>query len=134
MTPKLYQALKQNRLQQISPVVRGHVSTYFEWLKSIRPEEVVDAIEQGKTPQQAYKDLGLSPLRLGIAAARGFLKVAPKYQTQLREAATLNLAYLTLQFENPATYNTIRQYGSRGKQFMETWIKGSLEILGVKTD
>jgi hypothetical protein len=134
MTPKLYEALKQQRLQQVNPIARSHINTYFEWLKTIKPEEVVDAIEQGTTPEQAYKALGLSPLRLGIAAARGFLKVAKKYQNQLRQVATLNLALLTLRFENPSTYAIIQRYGNRGTQFLNTWIKGSLGILGVKTD
>ena len=134
MTPKLYELLKQQRLQQVNPIARSHVSTYFEWLKSIRPEDVVDAIEQGKTPEQAYKALGISPIRLGIAAARGFLKVAKKYQDQLRQVATLDTALLTLQFENPPTYAIIKQYGDRGTQFLNTWINGSLGILGVKTD
>jgi hypothetical protein len=133
MTPKLYEALKQQRLQQVNPVARSHVNTYFEWLKSIRPEEVVDAIQQGTTPQQAYRNLGISPIRLGIAAARGFLKVAKKYQEQLRQVATLDLALLTLRFENPSTYAILKQYGDRGTQFLQTWIQGSLEILGVQT-
>lgn len=134
MTPKLYEALKQQRLAHINPIVRSHVNTYFEWLKSIRPEDVIDAIDRGTTPEQAYKALGISPIRLGIAAARGFLKVAKGYQQQLREVATLDLALLTLQFENPPTYNLIRQYSDRGTQFLETWVKGSLQILGIKTD
>lgn len=134
ITPKLYEALKQQRLAHINPIVRSHVNTYFEWLKSIKPGDVIDAIEQGTTPEQAYKALGISPIRLGIAAAKGFLKVAKGHQQQLREVATLDLAMLTLQFENPATYALIKQYGDRGTQFLNTWIKGSLGILGVKTD
>jgi len=134
MTPKLYEALKQQRLQQVNPIARSHVATYFEWLKSLKPGEVIDAIEQGTTPEQAYKALGISPLRLGIAAARGFLKVAKKYQDQLRQVATLDLALLTLRFENPPTYALIMQYGDRGTQFLKTWIKGSLKLLGVETD
>lgn len=134
MTPKLYETLKQQRLKNVSPIVRTHIGTYFDWLKSIRPEDVVDAIDKGTTPEQAYKTLGLNPMRFGIAAARGFLKVAKKYQDQLRQIATLDMALLTLRFENPRTYAIITRYGDRGTQFLNTWIKGSLQILGVKTD
>lgn len=134
MTPKLYETLKQQRLQKVNPIVRTHISTYFDWLKSIKPEDVVDAIDKGTTPEQAYKAMGFNPMRFGIAAARGFLKVAKKYQDQLREIATLETAMLTLRFENPATFAILTRYGERGTQFMKTWIKGSLEILGVKTD
>jgi len=131
MTPKLYNVLKEQRLRALSPVVRGHVNTYLEWLKSIKPEEVVDAIEKGTTPQQAYKSLGLNPLRFGIAAARGFLKIAPKWGNALKEVATLDSALLTLKYENPATFKILEQYGERGTNFLRTWIDGSLEVLGV---
>lgn len=132
MTPKLYEAMKQHQLQQLNPVVRGHINTYFEWLKSIQPEDAIDAIERGTTAQQAYKSLGISPLRFGIAAARGFLKLAPKWQEQLREVANPETALMTLKFENPTTYTVIKRYGKRGSTFLENWINGALEVLGVK--
>ena len=131
MTPKFYNAMKANLLAKQNPLVRSHVNTYFEWLKTIKPEEVIDAIETGTTPQQAYKQLGANPIRLGIAAARGFLKAMPKYRLQLKEVATPKLARLTLKFENPDTFAVIQKYGKRGTEFVEKWVNGSLEILGV---
>ena len=131
MTPKLYEAMKANLLARQNPLVRSHVNTYFEWLKSIKPEEVIDAIELGTTPQQAYKQLGANPVRLGIAAARGFLKAMPKYRAQLKEIATPKLAMHTLKFENPSTFAVIQKYGKRGGEFVEKWVNGALEILGV---
>lgn len=131
MTPKLYNSLKQALLSRQNPLVRSHVNTYFEWLKSIKPEEVVDAIEMGVTAQQAYQNLGANPIRLGIAAARGFLKAVPKYRMQLKEIVTPDLALLTLKFENPATYHVIQKYGKRGEQFINNWIQGAMEILGI---
>jgi len=133
MTPKFYNAIKTYKLSKQNPLVRSYVNTYFEWLKTIKPEEVVDAITLGMTPQQAYRQLGANPVRLGIAAARGFLKAVPKYRAQLKEIATLDLAILTLKFENPSTYAIIQKYGKKGTQFMEEWINGALEILGVIT-
>lgn len=132
MTPKLYNELKEYRLRSVSPVVRGHINTYFEWLKSLRPEEVVDAIDKDITPEQAYKNLGLNPMRFGIAAARGFLKVAPKYKQQLKDIATLDLAITTLKYENQSTYVILTKYGKRGEVFLQKWIQGALTILGVK--
>ena len=133
MTPKLYQALKEARLKTVSPIVRTHINTFFLWLKSIRPEEVVDAIDKGITAEQAYKNLGLNPFRFGIAAARGFLKTpqAAKYRDQLKQIVTYDLTITTLKFENPNTYAVIQGYGDRGKQFLETWMHGALKILGV---
>jgi len=131
MTPKFYNALKTSLLSKQNTIIRGHVNTYFEWLKTIRPEEVVDAIEMGITLQQAYRQLGANPIRVGIAVARGFLKTMPKYRAQLKEIATLDLALLTLKFENPTTYAIVKKYGEKGTQFVEQWIQGALEILGV---
>jgi len=131
MMPKFYNAMKTNLLAKQNPLVRSHVNTYFEWLKTLKPEEVIDAIEMGTTPQQAYKQLGANPMRLGIAAARGFLKAVPKYRAQLKEVATPELARLTLKFENPTTYAVIQKYGKKGTQFIEEWVNGALEILGV---
>jgi len=133
MTPKFYNAVKTNMLSKQNPLIRSHINTYFEWLKTIKPEEVVDAITLGMTPQQAYKRLGVNPVRLGIAAARGFLKAVPKYRNQLKEIATLDLALLTLKFENPSTYAIIQKYGKKGTQFVNQWINGAMEILGVTT-
>jgi hypothetical protein len=132
MTPKLFNIMKTNMLAQQNPLVRSHINTYFEWLKTIKPEEVVDAIEKGVTPQQAYRQLGANPVRLGIAAARGFLKTMPKYRNQLKQIATPQLALLTLKYENPATYAVIQKYGKKGTQFIEQWVNGALEILGVQ--
>jgi hypothetical protein len=129
MTPKLYEALKNNLLSKQNPLVRSHANTYFEWLKTIKPEDIVDAIEMGTTPQQAYQNLGANPIRLGIAAARGFLKAVSKYQQQIREIATPELATLTLKFENPQAYHVIQRYGQRGEQFVKDWVNGALEIL-----
>jgi len=131
MTPKLYNVMKANLLAKQNPLVRSHVNTYFEWLKTIKPEEVIDAIELETTPQEAYKQLGANPVRLGIAAARGFLKAMPRYRAQLKEVATPKLAMHTLKFENPNTYAVIQKFGKKGTEFVEEWVNGALEILGV---
>ena len=131
MTYKLYEARKENLLSQAPMMARQYLNTYFMWLKSLQPIDVVDAIEQGKTIDQAYKELGINPLRLGIAAARGFLKFSKPSQAKLREIATVDLTLKTLKYENPATYDVIERYGDRGTAYVKQWIQGALKILGV---
>lgn len=131
MTPKLYLATKEQYLKQLNPLARTHISTYFDWLKSIRPDDVVDAIEQNKSAQQAYRQLGANPLRVGIAIVRAFLKTHPQYAKELQKIANLDLALTTLKFENPHTYAIIKRYGERGTQFVQNWIQEALEILGA---
>ena len=133
MTPEAYEVIKKVKLEQINVVFRGYVNTYFEWLKSIKPEDVIDSIQNEVTIEQAYQKLGINPLRLGIAAARGALKVSKTYQQKLREIVTLDLALTTLKYENPTTYTVIQSYGELGTKFVECWIKGSLKLLGVET-
>jgi hypothetical protein len=130
MTYKLYEARKEHSIQQAPLMARTYLNTYFEWLKNIKPVDVVDAIEQGKTIEQAYKELGISPLRLGIAAARGFLKVSKSSQIKLREIATIDNTMQTLKYENPETYEVIQRYGDRGCTYVQQWIQGALKILG----
>jgi hypothetical protein len=130
MTYKLYEARKENSLQQAPLMARSYINTYFMWLKSLQPIDVVDAIEQGKTIEQAYKELGINPLRMGIAAARGFLKISKTSQAKLREIATVDLTLMTLKYENPGTYDVIQRYGERGTAYIKQWIQGALKILG----
>jgi hypothetical protein len=130
MTYKLYEARKEHLLQQAPIMARSYINTYFMWLKSIQPVDVVDAIEQGTTIEQAYHNLGINPLRMGIAAARGFLKVSKSSQAKLREIATVDLTLTTLKYENPGTYDVIQRYGERGQTYIRLWIQGALKILG----
>lgn len=131
MTPKLYEKKKNDILAKQNPAVRGYINTYFEWLKSIKPEDVVDGLMRGTTAQQAYRQLGANPIRLGIGLARGFLKVAPVYREKLKEVMSLDLAMTTLKFENPITYQILVESGTKGREYVVKWIEGAKEILGV---
>jgi hypothetical protein len=130
MTYKLYEARKEHQLQKAPMMARSYINTYFMWLKSIQAVDVVDAIEQGTTIEKAYHDLGINPLRMGIAAARGFLKISKTSQAKLREIATVELTLMTLKYENPSTYEVIQRYGERGQLYIRQWIQGALKILG----
>jgi len=131
MTPKLYNAIKAQKLKQVNPLARRYVNTYFEWLKTIKPEEIIDGITLGITPEQAYHKLGANPIRIGVAAARAFLKTHPRYALQLRQIANLDLAITTLKYENPNAYAIIQKYGDTGKEYLKNWINGTLQILGA---
>lgn len=131
MTPKLYGALKENLLKRVNPLARSYVNIYFEWLKSIKPEQIIDGIELGETPHEAYRKLGANPIRISIAMTRAFLRTHKKYAAQLREVANLESAITTLKYENPQAYTIIKKYGEKGTEFIKKWIQGALEILGA---
>jgi len=132
MTPQLYNAIKEAHLSKHP--LRSHIETYFEWLKTISPEEAVDYIEMGKTLKEAY-DRAPYKWRLAIATARGILKSAPKYREQFKSIVNdLDLALTTLKFENPITYQIIQQYDERGREFVKQCQKEALIIFGIEKE
>jgi len=130
MTYQFYAARKEYELKKIPAIARPCMNLYFEWLKNLKPTDVVDAIDQGKTVEQARRNASIA-LRMGIATARGVLKTSKNLQQQLKTVATSTNALMTLQYENPATYQLIESYGERGKTFLNTWIIDALKMLGV---
>jgi len=68
---------------------------------------------------------------MGLATAKGILKVYKNMQIKLKEIATPDMTLMTLKYENPATYEIIQSYGERGKEYVNTWICDALKMLGV---
>ena len=131
MTYKFYAARKEYAMQQVPTVARSSVNLYFEWLKNLKPLEVVDAVENNTTIEEARKRASIST-RLGVATAKGVLMVNKNLQQKLREVATPDMTLMTLKYENPETYSVIQGYGERGEQFLEKWVKDALKMLGVQ--
>ena len=130
MTYQFYAAIRDYELKKAPVIARQSINIYFDWIKNLQPTDVVDAIEQGKTIEQARKEASIA-LRLGIATARGILKTSKTMQQQLKQVATLDNTLMTLKYENPKTYQVIESYGERGVNYMRTWITDALKMLGV---
>ena len=131
MTYKFYAARKEWAMQQVPAVARSSVNLYFEWLKNLKPPEVIDAIERNITVEEARRKASIAT-RLGVATAKGVLTVNKGLQQKLRELATPDMTLMTLKFENPETYEVIQQYGERGIDFLCKWVKDALKMLGVQ--
>lgn len=131
LTPQAYNYIKEELLKRQNPLVRSHVNTYFEWLKSLKPEDVIVSIETGETLKQAYEKAPYR-WRLAVALARGFLKSSQKYAEQFRQIVDLDLALMTLKYENPAVYDIIQRYGEKGINYLKQCLEDTLEIFGVK--
>jgi len=130
MTYKFYAARKEQALQQVPTVARSSVNLYFEWLKNLKPLEVVDGIERNVTIEEARKKASIAT-RLGVATAKGVLMVNKNLQKKLKELATPDMTLMTLQYENPETYAVIQSYGERGTAFLDQWVCDALKMLGV---
>jgi hypothetical protein len=53
-------------------------------------------------------------------------------QHKLKEIATPDMTLMTLKYENPQTYSVIQGYGERGIEFLATWVRDALKMLGVQ--
>jgi hypothetical protein len=131
MTYKFYAARKEQAMLQVPAIARSSVNLYFEWLKNLKPLEVVDAIERNVTIEEARKKASIAT-RLGVATAKGVLMVNKGLQQKLKDVATPDMTLMTLQYENPQTYDVIQGYGERGEQFLEKWVQDALKMLGVQ--
>jgi hypothetical protein len=130
LTPKAYSVMKEAQLGKVSPAVRPHLETWLEWLQTISPDDVMDAIEQGTSLKEAY-DHAPYKWRLAVATARGFLKTYPKYKRQFKDAISLELALTTLKFENPNVFSVLEHYGQKGTDYIDQCIKDTFQIFGV---
>lgn len=130
MTYKFYAARKEQAMQQVPAIARSSVNLYFDWLKNLQPTEVVDAIERNVTVEEARRKASIAT-RLGVATAKGILMVNKNLQQKLKDLATPDMTIMTLKYENPETYAVVQGYGERGTQFLATWVKDALKMLGV---
>lgn len=130
LTPQAYQKIKEKILA--GQKVRTHIETYFEWLQTIEPMDVMNFIETGKSLKDAYQEAP-TRWRLAIAIGRGVIKSVPKYRSQLEQLIKdANVTLTTLKFENPAVHQLIMRYGEQGTQFLKECQESALEIFGLK--
>lgn len=127
----MYRRLRDAQLRKVHSNARFFVKQYFDYVKSLKPEEIIDAIETGQTIQNYYENLGIHPLRFAIATARGFLKTSRRAKAQLKEVVSLDLVLTTLKYENPTVYAIIKKYGKKGTKHLQKDIDDALQILGV---
>lgn len=130
MTPKFYELMKEKLLSGQNAMVRSHIETYFQWLRTLKPDDLIDAIETNTTFKDAYRQAPFK-WRIAIAGARAFLKSSKKHAKEFRKIVNLELALVTLKFENPTAYATIQQYGERGMNYLKQSLKDTLVIFGV---
>ena len=130
--PRLYEEMKRQTLKEIPPILRGYTEDYFEYLKNIKPEQLIDGIENQKTLKSYYNENPSTALRLSIAMTRGLLKVLKSYREQLNKVLSPEIALLTLKYENPVCYEIIQRYGKKGKEYLEACIDDVKTLLNLK--
>lgn len=131
ITSKIYSAIKDRELRKLTPLARTHIENYFEFIKALHPDDVIDSIEYGESLKQKYDKASMG-IRINVAMARAVLKVSPQLQKRFKEVLSSQLVKYTLKFENPSVYEIIMRYGERGEKYLQGCLSDSLEIFGVK--
>lgn len=113
-------------------MARPHILEYFRWLKSLDALSVFDSLEKGEGVKEAYNAYKrrFSPFRMAVAAARGLLKASQSMREDALKAVNINIARLTLRFENPAVYEVLRQFDPK-EEFLKRCVEEAKEILGL---
>jgi len=113
-------------------LARPHILEYFRWLKSLDALSVFDSLEKGEGVKEAYNAYKrrFSPFRYAVAAARGLLKASQSMREDALKAVNINIARLTLRFENPAVYEVLRQFDPK-EEFLKRCVEEAKEILGL---
>jgi len=130
MTPDLYQQIKHNIIAKQHPIVRPHIKEYFNWLKSLDALDVFDSIEKGETVKEAYHKTKNYPLRMSVAAARALIKASKDLRSKAEQAMNIDIARLTLRFENPQVYEVIKKFDPQ-EEHLKKNIQDAKEILGI---
>jgi len=130
ITPELYQKTKENILKQQHPAVRPYLLQFISWLKDLNALDVYDAIEGGETVKDKYQQMKLNPIRIAVAATRGFLKGSKSLRAKADKALSLEIARLVLRFENAPVYEVLKQFDPK-EEYLRRNIQAVKEIFGL---
>lgn len=129
ITPKLYEQIKRQVIEEQHALVRPYLEAFVNFLRSLDPLDVYEAIEQGHTIKNYYDQSGNYDLKITLAAARAILKASRSMREKLNKAMNPSFAKLVLRFENPEVYEIVTRWG--GDDYLEKNIRDFKKILGV---
>lgn len=131
MTRQVYEQLKRHYIEIQHPVVRPHIREFFAWLKNLKATDVYDAIENGETAMTKYKEIGLHPMRITIAAGRGVLKASKALRRKADQAINIEISRTIIRFDNPKVWKILQEYDKDEKWLQEN-IQDVKQILGLE--
>lgn len=131
ITVETYIAAKEHYLSQVPVIARHPVKQYFEFLKELTPDQVLDWMEGGKRLKDLYKKANFGD-RIALAAARGVIKSNRNIKERAKEAISFQVAAYTLRFENPEAWEVIQAFGDEGIQKLKEGVQDIREILELE--
>jgi len=131
ITPATYIAAKQTYMAQVPKLARPFVDDYFDFIKGLQPDWVLDWMEGNERLKDLYAKRSF-PERIAIAGARGLLRSSRKMQDGARRAINFEVTAATIRFENPAVWEVIEAFGQEGINKLKQGIEDIKEILKLK--
>lgn len=131
ITPATYIAAKQTYMAQVPKFARPFIDDYFEFIRSLQPDWVLDWMEGNERLKDLYAKRSF-PEKIAIAGARGLLKSSRKMQEGARKAINFEVTAATIRFENPSVWEVIEAFGQEGIDKLKQGIEDIKVILKLK--
>lgn len=131
ITPELYKALKEENLRRVPRLARSMVKQYFDFLATLKPDEVLDWMEGTDRLKDLYEKAPF-PIKVAMAPARGIIKASRRIRQDADRAINWEVAALTLRFENPACWAVVEAFGEEGIDKLKQGCEDMKQILKIK--
>lgn len=120
-------------MRRVPRLARPIVRQYFDFLKKLTAEQVMDWMEDEGRLKDIYKR-STFPERIAFAGARGLIKASPRIKDGANKVICYEVAALTIRFENPEAWEVIEAFGEEGTKKLKEGIEDIKEILKLKEE
>jgi len=131
ITLATYIAAKQTYMAQVPKLARPFVEDYFDFIRSLQADWVLDWMEGGERLKELYAKRTF-PERIAIAGARGLIKSIPSVKKGALRAINFEVTAATIRFENPDVWEVIEAFGQEGIDKLKQGIEDVKDILKLK--
>ncbi len=133
ITKATYLADKMMQMQRVPKLARPIIKQYFDFLKELTPEQVMDWMEGTERLKDTYQRATFGE-RIAFAGARGLIKASKRIKDGANKVICFKVAALTIRFENPECWEVIEAFGEDGIKKLKEGIEDIKEILKLKEE
>jgi hypothetical protein len=133
ITKATYIADKIEQMSRVPKLARPFIRQYFDFLKTLTAEQVMDWMEGGERLKDLYQR-STFPERIAFAGARGLIKASKRIRDGANKIICYEAAALTIRFENPEAWEVIEVFGEEGIKKLKQGIEDIKEILKLKEE
>jgi len=133
ITKDTYIADKIMQMQRAPKLARPIIRQYFDFLKELTPEQVMDWMEGSERLKDTYQRATFGE-RIVFAGARGLIRYSKRIKDGANRVICFEVAALTIRFENPEAWEVIEAFGEDGIKKLKEGIEDIKEILKLKEE